>query len=417
MILALVADRTAPSELRSRLAYDEPTQRNLLDSRRSGVGELAILCTCHRTEAYFTSVRSASEAVHGVAGILPGLLPTDVADLQVLEDMEAVEHLFRVTCGLESRVLGEPQVLGQVRRAYGAARDVGSAGPALTNIFGRAIRVGRQVRNGTGLGRIDQSTGSLTADHLRQRLGGLAGRAGVVVGAGEAATDAAERLAKCGAHLSVVSRTKASAARLAEKLDAPTYALRDLAAVLNKSEFAVVAVSGGVLVRPRHLPVRRADEPFVVVDLSVPRAVVLDGRTDVDVCSLEDLRGREGPDVAAAIAAADVMVAAEVARFARWLESRESAPAIRQLREQAGCLVIDEVDRALSGLDVPEPTRARVEALGMRIANKLLHGPTAALREADDQTRAAIVQMFSLDEMSRDGREVDLAAPLMNSSM
>src|SRR5437879_2217491 len=125
MILALVADRTAPAELRSRLAYDEPTQRRLLDADRPGVGEMAILCTCHRTEVYFTSLGAASEAVHGVAGLLPGIRPTDVADLQMMEGMEAVEHLFRVTCGLDSRVVGDPQVLGQVRRACVRARDLG----------------------------------------------------------------------------------------------------------------------------------------------------------------------------------------------------------------------------------------------------------------------------------------------------
>src|SRR5207253_2592495 len=167
--------------------------------------------------------------------------------------------------------------------------------------------------------RIGQSIGSIAAGHVRQRLGGLAGRAGVVVGAGEAAGDAAERLAKLGARLSVVSRSKTSAARLAQTLDAPAYALPDLAAVLDKSEFAVVAVSGGVVVRPRHLG------------------------------------------------------------------------------ERAGSLGTDEVTRALSGLDVPELARARIEALGMRIANKLLHGPTTALREADDTTRAAIMRMFGFD--------------------
>jgi glutamyl-tRNA reductase len=293
---------------------------------------------------------------------------------------------------------------------------MGSSGPALANIFGRAIRLGRRVRTGTELGRIGQSTGSIAADHLRQRLGGVAGRAGVVVGAGEAATDVAERLAKLGARLSVVSRTKASATKLGEPLGAPAYPLRDLAAVLDKSDFAVVAVSGGVLVHARQLPVRSADEPFVMVDLSVPRAVDIDGRADVDLCSLEEIRGPDGPDVADAIAAAELMVAAEVARLGQWLESREFGPAIRRLRELAGSLVTDEVARAVSGLNLPEPARARIEALGMRIVNKLLHGPTTALREADERTRTAIMAMFGLDEASPDGRGIGTPTPVMNSS-
>ena len=110
------------------------------------------------------------------------------------------------------------------------------------------------------------------------------------------------------------------------------------------------------------------------------------------------------------------MVAAEVARLAQWLESRESGPAIRRLRERAGSLVTDEVARAVAGLNLSEPARARIEALGMRIANKLLHGPTTALREADDATRTAIMRMFGLDEASRDGRDVGTPTPLMNSS-
>jgi glutamyl-tRNA reductase len=348
--------------------------------------------------------------------MLPGLLPTDVADLQVMEGLEAVEHLFRVTCGLDSRVVGEPQVLGQVRRAYVMARDMGATGPALAGILDRAIRLGKRVRADTALGRIGESTGSVAVDHLRERLGGLAGRVGVVIGAGEAATDAAERLAKAGARLSVVSRNKASAAKLAERLGAPAYALRDLAAVLDKSEFAVVAVSGGVLVRPRHLPVRTAAEPFVMVDLSVPRAVDVDGRTDVDLHSLEEIRGPEGPAVAAAVAAAELMVAAEVARLGQWLEGRESGAAIRQLRERAGSLVADEVARAVSGLNLAEPARARIEIMGMRIVNKLLHGPTTALREADEGTRAAIMLMFGLGQGSSDGRDNGTAAPPVDSA-
>ena len=120
-------------------------------------------------------------------------------------------------------------------------------------------------------------------------------------------------------------------------------------------------------------------------------------RSDVDLQSLEGIQGPGGPDVAAGIAAAEAIVAAEVARLGQWLETRQSGPAIRQLRERAGSLVTDEVTRALSGLDVPELARARIEALGMRIANKLLHGPTTALREADDTTRAAIMRMFGFD--------------------
>jgi len=399
MILALVAGRSAPAQLRARLAYDEPTQRALLQADRPGVGELAILCTCHRTEAYFTSAEGGAgyEAVHGVAAILPGLLPTDQHDLMLLEGLEAIAHLFRVASGLDSQVVGEPQVLGQVRRAFTLAREVGSTGPALANIFGRAIRLGRRVRAETGLGGIGQSIGSIAAAHLDEQLGGLAGRTGAVVGAGEAAEDAATRLHQRGARLAIVSRQKASATRLAAAVDGSAFTLPELAEVLGKSDFAVVAVSGGIVVRPHHFPQRSPGDPFPIVDLSVPRAVDLDGRTDIELRSLEEIPGPGGSDVAGAQAAAEALVAGELAQIERWMETRESGSAIRQLRDYAEGVVADEVARALSGLDLPDQARDRVEGLGMRVANKLLHGPTTALRGADNETRAAILRMFGLD--------------------
>lgn len=401
MILALCAGRTAPAELRARLAFDEPTQRSVLEAERPGVGELAILCTCHRTEAYFTSADAESDAVHGVAGILPGLLPTDQHDLEVLSGTDAIEHLFRVAAGLDSLVVGEPQVLGQVRRAYALARDAGSTGPALANIFGRAIRLGKRVRAETELGTVGLSIGSIATDHLKKRLGGIAGRTGAIIGSGEAATDAATLLWQAGARLSIVSRSKASAAKLADDFDAPAYPLSELGAVLDKSDFAVVAVSGGIAVRPRHLPIRSPEHPLVIVDLSVPRAVDIDGRTDVELRSLEEIPGPQAPEMTAGLMGAEQMVADEVDRIERWLETRESGPAIARLRQRAETVVADEVNRALSGLDLSDQARARIEhrmqALGMRVANKLLHGPTTTLRGADDATRSAIMRIFGLD--------------------
>lgn len=397
MILAMVAGRTAPAELRARLAYDEPTQRAVLEADRPSVGELAVLCTCHRTEVYFTGAGDESDAVHGLAAILPGLLPTDQNEFQLLVGLDAVEHLFQVACGLDSLVVGEPQVLGQVRRAYALARDAGSTGPALANIFGRAIRLGKRVRAETELGRIGQSIGSIAADHLRERFGSLEGRTGAIIGAGVAATDAAARLHRRGARLNVVSRARASAQQLAEQVDAQAFQLPELAAVLDKSEFAVVAVSGGIVVRPRHVPVRSPEHPFVILDLSVPRAVDIDGRTDAELRSLEEIPGPRNLQVSQGFREAEEMVRAEIARLERWLETRDSGPAIRMLRERAERVVTDEVARAVSGLDLPEEARARIDALGMRIANKILHGPTKALRDADDDIRASILRIFGLD--------------------
>lgn len=397
MIIALSAGRDSPAELRARLAMEEPQVRGLLRASRPGVGELAVLCTCHRTEVYATADGPESDAVHVVAGLLPGLLPTDQHDIRFMDSTEAIEHLFRVACGLDSLVIGEPQVLGQVRRAYVVAREERSAGPVLSNIFGRAIRLGRRVRARTPLGRLAMSIGSIAAEHLSERLSGLAGRTGTVVGAGVAASDAARSLGRMGARLAVVSRNQASAARLAEEVGAEPHGLRELPAVLRESDFAVVAVSGGVLLRHDQLPSRTPETPFIVLDLSVPRAVEIDGRNDVDLRSLEEIPGPRGPEVATAVIDAEAMVRKEVAELERWFDTRASGPAIRDLRSRAERVVREEVARAISGMDLTQEQQERVAVLAMRIANKIIHAPTAALREADEPTRALIRRIFGLE--------------------
>ncbi|MGH9194740.1 MAG: glutamyl-tRNA reductase, partial [Acidimicrobiia bacterium] len=143
MILALSAGRDAPQELRSRLALDEAGQRKLLRSlpEAGEVLELAVLCTCHRTEIYAATSGPTSEALHAAAALLPDLRATDHHDLKFMDGPEAIEHLFRVACGLDSLVIGEPQVLGQVRHAYVLAKEEKTAGRVLSRVVDRAIRL------------------------------------------------------------------------------------------------------------------------------------------------------------------------------------------------------------------------------------------------------------------------------------
>lgn len=388
MISVLTAGRDAPVALRRRLAMTVEEQRALLRRRVPGVGEMAVLCTCHRTELYATSDGPESEVVHAVASLL-ALEPADHHDVRFLQGVEAVEHLFRVACGLDSLVVGEPQVLGQVRRALVMAQEENSAGPVLRGVFGRAIALGRRARTTGPLGRLGLSVGSIAAEHLLHRFGSLTGRRGAVVGAGEAASDAALALSKHGATLCVVSRTRESAERLAQQVGADAHTLGALGDVLARSEFAVVAVTGATAVREAHVP----PGPFVIVDLSVPPSVEPMSREDVDVRSLEDLPGPRGPEVTEAIIDAESLVRKEVAELERFLETRSHGETIRALRARAEAIVRDEVARARLA---PEDAD-RVSALAMRIANKLLHGPTVALREGDAAVRAAVERIFKLE--------------------
>jgi glutamyl-tRNA reductase len=397
MILALSCGRDSPAELRARLALDEAAQRELLRAPREGVGELLVLCTCHRTEIYATTDSSSSDALHALAGLLPNLRPTDHHDLRFMEGLEAVEHLFRVACGLDSLVIGETQVLSQVRRAYVQAKREGAAGSVLSSVLDRAIALGRRVRAETSLGTLGQSVGTVAAEYLAARFGGLSERFGAIVGAGRAAGDTARALAGAGARLAVISRTPSSAASLAAEIGATPHSLEEIPGVFGRSDFAVVAITGGVLIRRDDVPARGETEPFVLLDLSVPPAVEVGGNNGIDMRTLEELPGPTGPEVTTAVGEAEAIVRSELAELERWFDTRAFGPEIRELRGRADALVRAEVARAIAGMDLSPEDRDRIGVLGMRIANKLLHGPTAALREADEETRALIRRVFGLE--------------------
>lgn len=395
MILALSAGRDAPAELRARLTLDEAGQRKLLRAERKGVGEIVVLCTCHRTEIYATADGPAADALHEVAAMLPDLRATDQHDLRSLEGSAAIEHLFRVACGLDSLVIGEPQVLAQVRRAYVLGQEEGTAGPVLSTVFGRAMKLGKRARTETALAQLSSSIGQISAGYLSARLGGLQGRRGVIIGAGEGAQDAARSLVDAGASLVVMSRTLSSAQKLAGEFGADAYTLDRFSDVVDQSEFAVVAISGGPVLRASLFPLGR--NLFPVIDLSVPAAVEVDARDGVEVHTLEDLPGPRSPEITAAVIDAEAMVRKEVAELERWVDSRASGPSIRELREWAEGTARQEISRSLGGMDFSPEQRERIEALVMRIVGKLIHEPTKALRDADAETRSLIQRLFGLE--------------------
>lgn len=395
MIVALSAGRHSPVELRERLALDEAGQRDLLSAPRQGIAELIVLSTCHRTEIYATGDGLDSDVVHSVAAIMPGLLPTDHHDLRFMQGAEAIEHIFRVACGLDSLVVGEPQVLGQVRRAFFLAQEAGATGPVLTNIFSRAIRLGRKARSQTSLGRLGRSIGSVAAEYLQTRFGDLTGKKILIVGAGEIARDAATGCLKADAHLTVVSRTAESAAQLAGELGAGWYSLDCLPALLARTQMAIVALSGGYRINSCDLP-DNPSSPLLILDLSVPTVVDATSSPNVEILDLEEVPGPRGPEITDAVIDAEWLVKKEVADVMHWADTRASGPAIKQLRAFAEDLVNEELKRASGGLGLSPEQTVKVQAMGLRIAHKLLHGPTIELRRCSDADRATIRRIFHL---------------------
>jgi len=397
MIVALSAGRTSPPALRARLALDEAGIRNALSAARPGVGEVVVISTCHRTEVYATAEGLEADAVHAVAAILPGVLPTDQHDMRFLQGSDAIEHLFKVACGLDSLVVGEPQVLAQVRRSLVLAENAGATGPVMKNIFGRAIRLGRRTRAETALGRLGNSIGSIAADYLEARLGDMEGRAVTVVGTGEAASDAARALRKAGASIRVCGRRMEAAESLAEAVQGEAVELDSLEASLARSVAAVIAVNGGVLLKGSDIPVGTSDNPYLVLDLSMPPSVEQVDTEGIEVRLLEEIPGPRGPEVTEAVIEAEALVKKEVADLQHWADTRASGGSIKDLRDFAEQIVDQEVRKTMSAMNLSIEDEERIHQLTRRISNKLLHGPTAAMRRSDEITRDAVRKMFGLD--------------------
>ncbi|MEX2587957.1 MAG: glutamyl-tRNA reductase [Actinomycetota bacterium] len=398
MIVALSAGRQSPQELRDRLSLDEQGQKDLLTAPRPGLAELLVLSTCHRTEIYATGDGLEADVVHAVAAIMPGLLPTDHHDVRFMQGADAIEHLFRVACGLDSLVIGEPQVLSQVRQALVLAQEARTTGPSLNNIFGRAIRLGRRVRNETALGRLGRSIGDIAADYLSRRFDGLEDKRALIVGAGEIGYDAAFGCRKAGAALTVASRTLASAMQLADDLGTDdVHTLDKLPVLLEEMDVVVVALSGDFRLHQADFPTRDRSG-LLVLDLSAPSVVEATSRGYLEVVDLEQLPGPRGPEITDAMIDAESMVKKEVADLLHWADTRASGPAIQELRTFAEGIVEDELKRVTGSLDLSPEQLLKVEALGNRIANKLLHGPTVELRRCNEADRETIRRLFRLGE-------------------
>jgi glutamyl-tRNA reductase len=397
VIIAVSIGRDTPAELRARVALNDGERVAVLRALPPGIDELVVLSTCHRTELYATATGGEADALHALIALLPGLHPVDQPNVRTLRGGEAVHHLYRVAAGLDSLVVGERQIMGQVRGALLLAQREGAAGAALANVFGRALAVGKRVRLETSVGATGSTIGALTAAHLRDRLGDLQQRTAVVVGAGEAAHDAASALAAAGARITVASRSMVSARRLASVVSGTAHSLEEMPALFARADCGVLAVVGGTVVTSDHLPPRRAGTPLFLVDVSMPPSIDVRDRADVHVDTLDDLRAPIALADGHALVAAETMVREAAASFARWMQVRDDAKAIGRLHEHAETIVAAELSRFFSSMSMDEQDRERVAALGRRIAKKLMHGPTIAMRDGGPEVRSALRSAFGVD--------------------
>jgi glutamyl-tRNA reductase len=387
--------KSAPLELLERLAVDPErlpkALAHLLD--RDHVHEGVVLSTCNRVEVYsgISRFHAGSTDVRRFLAEFHHLEPQDFADqLYSYYEERAVRHLFAVASGIDSMVVGESQILGQVREAFRAAQAEHAVGPLLTTLFGRAIKVGRRVRRETAIGAGPSSTLEVGLRVAERQLGSLAGRRVLVVGAGKMGRLAGRRLRAAGvAEVVVANRTEANGAALAGELGGrhvPLDRARDELAAADLVIASTAAMTPTVTVEAvaATLARRGADaprQPLVLLDLGVPRDVepevrALPGAFLADLDGLRAVLETEDDGRLAEIEGVRRLIGEESAAFMAWQREVRLGPTIRALRAKAEELRRRELARAegrLAGLS--EAERAAVEAVTRRLVNKLLHEP------------------------------------------
>jgi glutamyl-tRNA reductase len=393
-----LSHRTAPLEIREPLALDEDALRDVLRDlvATEVVGEAVILSTCNRVEVYGVAA-VPGEARSAAFRCLCRRRGVDPASLEPLLynhlEEDAVRHAFRVAASLDSMVVGEPQILGQVKDAFALAQSCQTVGPTLHTLFTQAFTVAKRVRTETEVGRHAVSVSFAAVELARKIFGGLQGRPVLLLGAGQMGELAARHLVEHGAFpIYVVNRTWTRAEDLARSLAGTAVPFEDMASALASVDIVIASTGAPAPLVTRESVARimhaRGARPLFFIDIAVPRDVEADvGQLEGVYCyDIDDLRQVVDANLrqrARAAERAETLVEREAARFVARLGDLEVVPTIVSLRERLEVIRAGEVRKALARLPEPSPiTREAMEALSMAIVNKILHAPITKLRES-----------------------------------
>lgn len=421
--------KTAPIALREQLALSaeaistayatlhahmHSTTERMSESRI--IDEIVILSTCNRFEVYAT----APQGMDGIAFIeqffaqLHGLPVTRLAShMYRMTGEAAAEHVMRVACGLDSMILGESQIIGQVASAYEAAHSAGMTGAILSHLFAQALHAGKRARSETAISRFSTSVSHVGVQTLLSELPQQAEPNVLVVGAGEMATLAAQAVRRStGSRLTFINRTFDRAAALATKFTGQAQHWFELEQGLINAD-AVICATGAPhailfaddLVRVMR---RRGGRPLAILDIAMPRNVEpsvndIPGITLFDIDMLHTTVEANLELRRAAVPEVERIIAESLANFSEWYSSRHVTPVIRTLREWAQTIAHDELDHTLNRLsDADDRTREIVALMAHRLVNRLLHEPTSRLRQQASAGRAhgyahAVRELFALE--------------------
>ena len=421
-----LSHKQAPIAVREQLAVSAESLPARVRKLKAlpGVREAMLISTCNRLEIFAVAdEKSAGEEILSELG--PVAAPHAVCRF----DEEAARHLFRVASSLDSMVVGEAQILGQVKEAAAQAQEAGTLGPELQRALARALSAAKRVRTETEIARGAVSVSSIAVQLAQKLLGNLEGRSVLLLGAGEMAQLAARELKAHGAsELLVANRSAARAEELAKEISGVPVSLAELPSLLERADVAICSTGATHFVVTRELMQRalkaRRYRPIFLVDLAVPRSVEptaneLEGVYVYDMDDLERAAAQNRDLRQAQVGKAEAIVEEELRAFFAQSHERRAVPVLARLRAHAEAVAKAEVEKtlaALQGLD--ERHQKSVRAMALAIVNKLMHLPTARLRAEAGQgpLGEAAAALFGLDEPEPDPKAAGAVLPFKRNA-
>jgi len=428
LLLVGLSHHTAQVDLRERFAVDDAEP--LLDKLVAGdeVEEAFLLSTCNRTELLVVT-RQLEAARHRLHSLFTGEMAAGRADAAELEDVlyehadsEAMRHLFRVAASLDSMVVGEPQILGQVKEAYRVAAACGATRVVLGRLLDRSLATAKRVRSETRIAERPVSVARVAVDLAGQIFESLEGKRGLLIGAGDMGAIALEALHAQGLQeLDVANRTPQRGAELAERFGARAHGLDRLPELLRAADVVLLSVGGAAPLLTPELVAEamrgRGHRPMFVIDIGVPRnadpavnemqGIYLYDLDDLDAVAASNVEQRRRE-----MDLAEVIIHEEQQRFDGWMAALRAVPTIKHLRARAEAVRRAELLRAGRKLELNDEQREGVEALTRAIVNKLLHAPVSRLRAGGEEEAGlayleAARVLFALDDSDAPGAEAD----------
>jgi glutamyl-tRNA reductase len=423
-LLALgISHKTARVSQRERLAFSESQAEEFVKAATATeeVREAVVISTCNRTEVYLVvgdPVRAESDVL-GLLARRADIRPTELADaIYSPRNCDAARQLYRVTSGLESMIVGEAEIQGQVRRAHEAAMRAGATGPMTNRLFAAALTTGKRVRSETAIGSSRVSVPSVAVDLALSVLGELEHRHVIVLGAGETSELTAQALAQQGAGtIFVANRHADRAISVAQRFGGSVVGLHELPEQLVQADIVLSSTSSPHPIVGREelelVMAERRARPLLLIDIAVPRDIdpdcgELEGVTLYDIDDLQAVVARNINSRSEEVPSALEIVEEEIRRFARWLGQLDALPTIAALREHGDAVVEQVLAENAGRWETASPAdRARIEAIARAVASRLLHEPTIRLRSLGEHGAAGhgglelVRELFGL----RDGSE------------